>query len=378
MMAPRSVLGVCLACALAAAGDASAAGPSRADCATAQTACGEASTDDIVAAVSRDWFRNEWQAYAAKFVTPEGRIVDNANNDVSHSEGQGYGMLLAVHAQDREAFDRIWSWTRGHLQTREDRLLSWRWDPKTRSVTDPNNASDGDILVAWALARAAKAFDRADYLAAARQIAQALAAHALVETPFGTALSPAVHGFGAKDRPDGPVFNPSYWIYPAFPTLAELDPEHDWMAVKRTGLAILSHDRVGEKALPSDWVALAQGRAAPARGLSADFGYDAIRIPLYLLWSDDGDEGYRRALSRFVDLWRAPMPPQPAVISASGGGATPFSGAGYALVASLTLCAAGAAEVEPDLLRRRDAHYYPETLRLLCLIAMQERVSRCL
>ena len=33
-----------------------------------------------------------WQGYKARFLAPEGRIVDNGNGGVSHSEGQGYGI----------------------------------------------------------------------------------------------------------------------------------------------------------------------------------------------------------------------------------------------------------------------------------------------
>ena len=45
--------------------------------------------------------KDAWRAYKARFVTAQGRVVDTANGLVSHSEGQGYGMLLAVAADDR-------------------------------------------------------------------------------------------------------------------------------------------------------------------------------------------------------------------------------------------------------------------------------------
>src|SRR3546814_3145959 len=44
-----------------------------------------------------------WQGYKTRFLTPEGRIVDNGNGGVSHSEGQGYGMALAQAAGDGAA-----------------------------------------------------------------------------------------------------------------------------------------------------------------------------------------------------------------------------------------------------------------------------------
>src|SRR5262249_22467996 len=82
----------------------------------------------------------EWAAYAEHFVSPEGRVIDTANGNISHSEGQGYGLLLAVLADDRAAFERIWSFTRTELMIRPDGLAAWRWEPDTAPhVTDPNN-----------------------------------------------------------------------------------------------------------------------------------------------------------------------------------------------------------------------------------------------
>ena len=69
-------------------------------------------------------------------------------------------------------FDRIWGWTRANLMVRDDALLAWRWEPGKRpAVADMNNASDGDILVAWALAEAGEFWGDMSYRTAARRIA---------------------------------------------------------------------------------------------------------------------------------------------------------------------------------------------------------------
>jgi endoglucanase len=77
--------------------------------------------------------------------------MDTGQGRISHSEGQGFTMLFAVHYGDRAQFDRVWQWTKRNLQVRDDALLAWKWEQG--AVTDRNNASDADILVAWALAR---------------------------------------------------------------------------------------------------------------------------------------------------------------------------------------------------------------------------------
>src|SRR6201989_3063834 len=105
----------------------------------------------------------------------DGRIIDRANGNISHSEGQGYGMLLSVAADDRDSFEAIWNWTQKQLYVRGDNLAAWKWDPDANPhVSDQNNATDGDLLIAWALMRAGKKWSEPKYTDAARAIAGAI------------------------------------------------------------------------------------------------------------------------------------------------------------------------------------------------------------
>lgn len=92
-----------------------------------------------------------WSEYKQHFILPEGRVVDNGNNQISHSEGQGYGMILADVYDDKETFDQLWNWTKSHLQRQDNSLFSWRYDPQKHQVSDRNDATDGDVLIGWAL-----------------------------------------------------------------------------------------------------------------------------------------------------------------------------------------------------------------------------------
>src|SRR5476649_2308750 len=51
-----------------------------------------------------------WSAYKSRFLMPDGRIIDTANKNVSHTEGQGFSMLLAVFNDDQATFDKLWQW----------------------------------------------------------------------------------------------------------------------------------------------------------------------------------------------------------------------------------------------------------------------------
>ena len=57
-----------------------------------------------------------WDSYKARFLMADGRIIDTGNNSVSHTEGQGFAMMMAVRNNDRAGFDKIWNWTKKNLQ----------------------------------------------------------------------------------------------------------------------------------------------------------------------------------------------------------------------------------------------------------------------
>lgn len=319
-----------------------------------------------------------WKSWSARFVTPEGRVVDDVNGGISHSESQGYGLILAVAAQDRDAFRRIWSWTRANLYLRKDGLASWRWQPgPAPNVRDPNNATDGDLLVAWALAVAGEAWSDAALTAASRRIARAVWDETVVKTPLGPALLPAVDGFRAADRTDGPVVNPSYWVFPALADFARVMPDRDWAAVAETGAKILAATRAGPTGLPPEWVSLKTGAPAAAEGFPATFGYNAVRVPLYLAWT----AGVRRdALAPFMSRWWADgaAAPKMAVVDLVGGrDLEPFADPGYRAIAALVACSLEGTRFPDDLRTAEVDHYYPATLRALALIAVNTRHPTC-
>ena len=40
--------------------------------------------------------RSAWLSFRGRFLVQDGRVVDTGNQGVSHSEGQGYSLLLAA------------------------------------------------------------------------------------------------------------------------------------------------------------------------------------------------------------------------------------------------------------------------------------------
>jgi endoglucanase len=320
-----------------------------------------------------------WRAYKQKFVSEAGRVVDTANGMISHSEGQGYGLLLAVAAADRPTFERIWDWTRANLAVRNDALLAWRWEPDHRpAVADMNDAADGDILVAWALAEAAEAWSEAAYRVASRRIAVEVGRRLVLwKSPSGPTLLPAVAGFAAEDRPDGPIVNLSYYIFPAFARLGLVAPEFDWDSLGQSGLRLIEASRFGEPRLPIEWISLSGGSPHAADGFAADFAYNSIRIPLYLAW---GGMGRRDHYEPFLAAWSKQGPRNLATLDVkSGRSVEKLDETGYAAIPALTSCAMSGAPWPAKLKSLRPAdNYYATTLQLLSLVAVRMRFPSCL
>lgn len=237
-----------------------------------------------------------WPAFRDRFITPAGRVIDNGNGNISHSEGQGYGMLLATLNNDRQTFDALARWTAETLARTDIALHAWKYDPREAvAVADRNNATDGDILIAWALARAARRWDVPAYAQRSTAIRNAIRSRLVMERAGHLVLLPGLEGFADARRT---VVNPSYYIWSALDAFAALDGESVWVPVIDDGVKLLTAARFGPLALPVDWFEIApDGKFSPASDKPPHFGFDAIRVPLY------ASAGRRMAVADSVASW---------------------------------------------------------------------------
>jgi endoglucanase len=314
--------------------------------------------------------QKDWTAFKRTYVTADGRVVDTGNGGISHSEGQGYGMLLAEAHGDRATFDRLWGWTGVNLMRADVRLFRWRYDPKAAgAVADPNNATDGDILIAWALLRAARRWRTKSYAADSRAIRAAIAQRLIADIGGRWVLSPGMDGFRQKDAV---IYNPSYFVLPALQDFAVADPDGPWDRLIRDGLTVARDAGFGQQTLPTDWVRIdVSGAVTPDPSRPPRFGFDAVRAPLYLVWGGVTGQVSATTAARFWRPYEGARWPPPAWVDVQTGekAAFPLSPGGQAvarLVADLP-----AQELKPA---RED--YYSAVLGLLAERASQERRSR--
>jgi len=251
----------------------------------------------------------EWKDYQANFISKDGRIYDIFHDNISHSEGQGYGMLLALAFEDKNAFERIWRWTRNNIGVREDQLFAWKWgkrDDGKWTVIDSNNATDGDILIAYALIKAGQKWNEDKYSKRGREIIREIRKKMAFTWQGYSLLLPGEKGF--KQESDF-IINPSYTIPSAFRLFGDHDDKKFWGEIYSNSLSILKRSESGEMSLPPDWARLSGSKVSPAYDKSPYYGYGAVRTFLYLFGEPKiyYPEGLEKLLALYEKLGYFPL-----------------------------------------------------------------------
>ena len=134
-----------------------------------------------------------------------GYLTDTGNNDV-RSEGQSYGMMIALQMDNQDMFDRIWGWTKKYMLIKEGKNKGYfGWSAETNGkLNSQGPAPDGEEFFAMALLFAARKFksDIHDYEQDAKDILKAM-----------------VHN-------EEPMFNPDNKLIKFVPNLEISDPSY--------------------------------------------------------------------------------------------------------------------------------------------------------
>ncbi len=242
-----------------------------------------------------------WSFFKEQFVTSDGRVIDRYQQEISHSEGQGYSMLLAVASGDRETFSLLWKWTKEHMQVRKtDALSAWSWGELPNGVTAPidfNNATDGDICIAWALLLARQRWNLPLFEDEGRKIVASIQRYLLLEDFGKTILLPGYYGFVQQDAV---IVNPSYLVLPAFKVFARYSDRILWERVYNDSLSLLTENSFGRWQLPADWIRLNSDSVAILEDKPPLFAYEAIRVLLWTFW--DGSLAQLQGVEKLLDL----------------------------------------------------------------------------
>ncbi len=237
------------------------------------------------------------QHFLSDYTDADGRVVRRDQGGDTVSEGQAYGMLLAVAAGDRSRFTTIWGWSKDNL-LRPDGLMSWQW--RDGAVVDPASAADADLDAARALVLAGDRFADPALTADGRTMAAAVLDHETARTPLGLVLTA---GTWARTAPW--AVNPSYFSPGATRELAIATGDPRWAELRAGGTAVTQALLV-ENPLPPDWAQVSSSGEVSARtapdGGEPRFSFDAARTVLRTAEScDPADRALAADTARVLD-----------------------------------------------------------------------------
>jgi len=226
-----------------------------------------------------------WSEYKTHFIAQDGRIIDRVNNNITHSEGVGYAMYFAIKNKDIKYFTKIHTWYQNNLIKNKFGLISWKWGKDNNSwhVLDKNNATDGDLWIAYDNLLAYELTKEGIYKQEALQLISKIKQHLILKQKNKVYLLPAQSGFEDKNSFE---INLSYYLFFIFDKFYQYDKDNIWKQLKKDGINLLYKARFSTLHLNADWIKIDKKTNQISLSRNHLFGFDAIRIPYNILKSD--------------------------------------------------------------------------------------------
>jgi endo-1,4-beta-D-glucanase Y len=223
-------------------------------------------------------------AYNAKFITPEGRVIDDQTG-MTTSEGQSYSLLRSAITGNREMFDKVLNWTVKNLQVHpKDSLFAWKYgtyNGQTR-VLEQESATDADLDIAYALILANNTWKDEKYLVQAKEIISDIYTNRVANHNGQLFLLP----FTTTSREGFEILNPSYFSPMYYRIFATVDPTNNWKQLTDDTYAVLNKINQNHVLYP-DWIKydIKSGQYSSASEYlknsgSNNFSFDGIRVML--------------------------------------------------------------------------------------------------
>jgi endo-1,4-beta-D-glucanase Y len=212
------------------------------------------------------------------------------------SEGQAYGMTLALYLNDQAAFNGIWDAAESKMWNDGNGFYDWRWNNGT--VVGMGLATDADqdialmlifadALVEKGIWTAHKSPKNVDYKARAQSILTSLWNKGINDgnlRPGANWGGGGTCGSGASSWPCGDHVNPGYFAPANYRVFKDFDKSRDWgKVIDKSYQTIAKSPGYGKGLLP-DWMKL-DGTYASAKDLGYNpfdvgqsFYKDAIRV----------------------------------------------------------------------------------------------------
>ncbi len=310
-----------------------------------------------------NWRRQYVQA------APQGlRVVNPENDNVTVSEGQGYGMLIAALAKDRATFAGLWQYAQAFLD--RNGLMNWEIS-SAGQVIGATSATNGDETMAEALLIAGAEWPGHGYHQAGVAMAQAIYAHDLIP---GTHLIGPGDGWPATNQDVAPGYIDPY----AYQLFATATGNSGWQAVLTdTEQWLASTGANAATGLVPDWETVAGGQAVPSGSQNPtradDYYENAVPYPLWLAqWAEQG--GSSPLITKLATFFqRTPMSDGYTLTGtplSSGYVNMPFVSGIAALLMATDPTSAAAQQAYQALVYQQANTYYGSILKALALFVL--------
>jgi len=211
-----------------------------------------------------DWKRN----YVVHVSDNTSRVINPQDNNVTVSEGIGYGLLFSAAVEDETTFQELWQYAKQYLN--KNGLMHWKINANGK-IIGRGSATDADQDIAYALLLADKKWPQKNYLDAARKMIIAIKRHEVTSTLL---LLPGDSWTWTKDPP----LNPSYIAPAYYQEFAAATKDLSWGKISLANLQFITQVANKDTGLTPDWV----NQNGTIKKYENKFGYDAIRVPIRL------------------------------------------------------------------------------------------------
>ncbi len=226
-----------------------------------------------------------WSVFKRNFITPEGRVIDRYNQDITHTESIGYGMFFAVSYGDQKTFYLVREWLKKNMSLGQTNLYGWKWGKNDKGewgMLDPNNATDGDMWIAYSMLLAYEKWKDNYLLQEAKSLIKSIKENTIIKYNGKVLLLPAQFGF---NKDDYIKLNPSYTIPFIFEKFAHYDNDPIWKTLIYDSVDMFQNSALGNLKIHPDWIKIDKSsKQYTYFGDESIFGFDSIRTPLFIAY----------------------------------------------------------------------------------------------
>jgi hypothetical protein len=246
---------------------------------------------------------------------------DPSGNKKPISEGQSYGMLLAVWMNDQKAFDEIWKATESKFWNASK---GWyKWDPNTGGTSGDNFAGDADQDICAALIFASALVDKNHwtdngYKAKAKTVLQSLDKNFFDGNGY-------VYSWPGENGSLNPSYHMPAW-HPIFKEFGDANGVSiDWTKRSSAAFALINAQTNSASGMARNFSNSSGSKTGGGTSTPTnyDMGFDAIRVPYRMgmaaLWYPDK---FPQAVSWCKSIWNKTVvdPEQPGMYKVEDNG----------------------------------------------------------